>query len=661
MKVIHLASTSGVKIAALYYAIKKTSMDLMTVRGCYHEAKSGVSEQPFGRAEIHQGALNRLMEVKKLPCVSLETGIVKVGDVYKDITCCLIQTRFGLFEAWSQPVLIENHIINSWLELPNKSDITVGSIIAKTVVKKQNTVVECNADGVITHDDWYALMDHKTTRREILADCIAQAMKQWCIAQNAMPIPIIPAECVLFKDVSFLNIQDPLCDNPSQLMETAMRLADNLLFNKVVALDARGFLPVAGFAINGYPVIMARKKGKLPVKELTESCTKEYADTPDNNTLSISEGVIKKGDRVIILDDVLATGGSVEAVERLVKRAGGEVIAFITLYAIANEETGELLCDPVIIPRVRFLCTQLEIKNKKTFEFNEMADINCLPNVVAISPPSLKPITAEMTQIPVHWGKFCYSSNLWIQKNSLLNRRVFIFLNTMIPSEMLDVLQILTILYRKRPKEITVVIPFFEQGTQDRIENHNNMESIAQIDTISKLIGNNRIVTFDLHAEQSRMNPAYNLEYYSLVEELWDRYSKETPDVIVVFPDDGAHKRFGKMPNINKAITFRKKRDGNKRIVATDDHITEHADYVIIDDMVRSGGTMKAVAQYLIDNGASTVDALFAHAPFERKTGDNMTLFNNIWTSDSCPRQVPSAWIKVRVIDLLKKYEFNQE
>jgi len=62
---------------------------------------------------------------------------------------------------------------------------------------------------------------------------------------------------------------------------------------------------------------------------------------------------------------------------------------------------------------------------------------------------------------------------------------------------------------------------------------------------------------------------------------------------------------------------------------------------------------MRAVAENLKANGALHVDALFAHAPFEPSAGKNLSVFNDVWTSDSCPRLVPSEWVKVHVLDVL--------
>jgi adenine/guanine phosphoribosyltransferase-like PRPP-binding protein len=409
-------------------------------------------------------------------------------------------------------------------------------------------------------------------------------------------------------------------------------------------LDARGFLLAGEFMREGYPIVLARKPGKLPAEELSVEYKKEYG----SDQLCISKNAIKFGAKVIVIDDLVATGGSLKAAEELVTKAGGYVVAFLAPYVIENK--GVLLSDLGF--RLRFLTTQ-----------NEAITTNVAPLIVPgprfmkypgkrfIVPPSLDTLLPmDFHKVNVKWGRFRYSSDIWFHGQDVKDKEVYVFLDPSNVSETMDVLQLLSILYRKDTKKVAVVIPFLEQSTQDRVEHSGDMESVAAIDTLGKLIGQHTIYTFDLHAEQSRFAP-YDLRFGSLVETLWIEYHAENPEVIPVFPDDGAAKRFGKMPGILSPVVFRKKREGEKRIVVTDDEIKKYGHYVIIDDLVRSGGTVKEVAQHILNHGGVAVDALFAHAPLEPKACQNLTVLNDVWCSDSCPRLVPPKWVKLNVIE----------
>jgi adenine phosphoribosyltransferase len=93
--------------------------------------------------------------------------------------------------------------------------------------------------------------------------------------------------------------------------------------DKIVAIDARGFLLGTPMAYNiGCGVSLVRKEGKLPYKTIKETYEKEYGV----DVLTMHEDTIKKGENVLIVDDLLATGGTVEAAVRMVERLGGNVV-----------------------------------------------------------------------------------------------------------------------------------------------------------------------------------------------------------------------------------------------------------------------------------------------------------------------------------------------
>jgi adenine phosphoribosyltransferase len=90
----------------------------------------------------------------------------------------------------------------------------------------------------------------------------------------------------------------------------------------VAAIEARGFLFAAPFAVRlGIPLILIRKKGKLPGKTLTKRYQLEYAEAE----IEIHADDVPTGKRVLLLDDLIATGGTLKAARELITAAGGEV------------------------------------------------------------------------------------------------------------------------------------------------------------------------------------------------------------------------------------------------------------------------------------------------------------------------------------------------
>lgn len=601
------------------------------------DTKSGVPEQPISYEEIKRGAYNRLASaVGVCSVVAYESGILITWSAF-DATCCVLRTNLGIFEHWVYHEINNKNKFNEWKKAWDDElcDLTFG----------QYAFPE-------THQDWYLQDGGDKSRVQLLAEATLELQQQYEARMRSIPITVIPAPLKDFRNVNFLDLQYPLRKHPNELSETTFRLANNLLYDTVVCLDARGFLLVGEFMRHKIPIVLARKPGKLPDEELIVEYKKEYGV----DRLCIEKSALSPGNRVVIIDDIIATGGTMRAVEQLVKLANAEVVAFVAPYALRNPD-GTLMCND-LAHNTRFLCDQNQAaKAMETKYLNEKVVLYSPPErlkntypLKMIFPPSMYALDKYNMHVPIRWGRFARSSNIWFNPLHVKGQDILVFMDPANTQESFDVLQLLAILHRKDPARVRVVIPFLEYGTQDRIEyDGNGWQSLAGVDTVAKIMQQNKIITFDLHAEQSQF-AFYDLRFASLVAGLWAKYVSMNLDTISVFPDDGAAKRFGKL--CKNYITFRKVRIGDKRVVSTDAKVLPQ-NYVIIDDMVRSGGTMYEVANYLLTNGAKNVDALFAHAPFEPAAARNLAIFRDVWTTNTCVNNVPQNWVKLDVYDWL--------
>lgn len=133
-------------------------------------------------------------------------------------------------------------------------------------------------------------------------------------------VPNWPKPGILFYDVTTLFENKEVF---ASLVETLVAPYVREKIDKVVGIDARGFIlaGIVGYKL-GAGVSLVRKKGKLPYKTIAESYTLEYA----SETVEMHEDTIKTGERVLIIDDLLATGGTLEAAIKLVERLGGNII-----------------------------------------------------------------------------------------------------------------------------------------------------------------------------------------------------------------------------------------------------------------------------------------------------------------------------------------------
>ena len=137
------------------------------------------------------------------------------------------------------------------------------------------------------------------------------------LADYIRNVPNFPIHGVQFKDITSLLLA-PVAFGATidRMVESASQRSIDCL----VAIDSRGFLFAAPMAVRmGLPLALVRKAGKLPGETLSYEYTLEYGAS----SLEIHAGDIAAGSRVLIIDDLLATGGSIQAAANLVAKAGG--------------------------------------------------------------------------------------------------------------------------------------------------------------------------------------------------------------------------------------------------------------------------------------------------------------------------------------------------
>ena len=142
-------------------------------------------------------------------------------------------------------------------------------------------------------------------------------------------IPDFPKQGILFKDITPL-LRDP--QGFAGVLEAleARRRGDRI--SAIAAVESRGFIFGGALAIRlGAGFIPIRKPGKLPHDKLSETYALEYG----TDTIEIHRDAVVRGDRILILDDLLATGGTARAAASLVRKLGGEVVGASFLIELA--------------------------------------------------------------------------------------------------------------------------------------------------------------------------------------------------------------------------------------------------------------------------------------------------------------------------------------
>lgn len=135
-------------------------------------------------------------------------------------------------------------------------------------------------------------------------------------------VPDFPQKGIVFKDIT------PVLSDPSlfrQVVDAFVARWRGERIDKIVGIESRGFIFAAPLAYAlGAGMVIVRKPGKLPWEVIREAYALEYGEA----TLELHIDAVGPGERVLVVDDVLATGGTAEAVGRLVTRQGAELVAY---------------------------------------------------------------------------------------------------------------------------------------------------------------------------------------------------------------------------------------------------------------------------------------------------------------------------------------------
>ena len=138
-------------------------------------------------------------------------------------------------------------------------------------------------------------------------------------------IPDFPEKGIIFRDITSV-LED--ADGLARAIEKMQDYLEGVEFDKIAGLESRGFVFGMPIAYNLHkPFEMIRKKGKLPCETVSQAYDLEYGKAE----IEIHKSAIQPGDRVVLIDDLIATGGTIEAAAKLVEQLGGEVVKMVFL------------------------------------------------------------------------------------------------------------------------------------------------------------------------------------------------------------------------------------------------------------------------------------------------------------------------------------------
>lgn len=157
------------------------------------------------------------------------------------------------------------------------------------------------------------------------------------IEEYVRSIPDFPEEGIIFRDVTSV-LQD--AEGLHLAIRSMMELLDGVEFDVVAGAESRGFIFGTPIAYQmGKAFVPIRKKGKLPCETIEETYDLEYGSA----TIEMHKDSIEPGQKVVLVDDLIATGGTVEAAIKMIEKLGGEVVKVIFLMELAGLKGRERL------------------------------------------------------------------------------------------------------------------------------------------------------------------------------------------------------------------------------------------------------------------------------------------------------------------------------
>lgn len=169
------------------------------------------------------------------------------------------------------------------------------------------------------------------------------------LSSKIRDVPDFPKKGILFKDITTL-LKDPEAFRLS-VDQMAQKMGDPSKIDVIVGTESRGFIFASALAYKlNVGLVPVRKKGKLPAETIASEYQLEYG----TDTLEIHKDAIRKNQRVVVVDDLLATGGTIKATCDLVERSGGLVQTLVFLIELTFLEGRKQLGGREIISLIRY-------------------------------------------------------------------------------------------------------------------------------------------------------------------------------------------------------------------------------------------------------------------------------------------------------------------
>lgn len=485
---------------------------------------------------------------------------------------------------------------------------------------------------------------------------ITNVLCQWFLDYSTKRYPDFPKQGILFKDISSLMdknvLNKMLIDICAKQIDSALDVDD---IDYIVGLDSRGYhlaAPLAQIFKKGY--IPLRKISKTPEKDPSKIVRENYSTEYSDDSFGLIKNPDYIGKRCLIVDDLLATGGSIEAAYKVLRNAGMKVVGFITVYdveplrSIRRKVIDSLDCPVKIIiirpndhvtPYMFGPVTNITLNPQPDqFVGDWKMDIHADKAVVIACSGSKKlaeKISKQLgaVQCEAIITKFNNGETRVEIETNIRNMQAIIVCSTRtghVNDDIMELMLILDACNRSEVDKVHAVIPGFPYARQDKKDKSRVPIAAAVISRMLNSMHVNTVISLDLHAPQLQGlidKGFHNLSIKNYMARfLVNNYISELgkQNCVLVAPDVGSAKRvetYAKMLGM-KHVILHKHRDYDQPgtvdksilIGNPDDYIDKTG--IIFDDIADTMGTMVSAINELVKAGIKDVIVAVTHGVF---------------------------------------------
>lgn len=498
------------------------------------------------------------------------------------------------------------------------------------------------------------------------------------LSEHIAVIKDFPKKGIIFRNINTL-MKHKLLSKSIEYMCLLIKYQLKVKIDYIVGVESRGFLFTELASLLDCGFVMMRKPGKLPTTKIV-SYDKEYG----TDSITIEDDVIEPNSNVLIVDDLIATGGTLCAAIELIQMINANPVGVIGLTQLTGLELNKKLLDSnvPILSLLKyhvdststtldfelnshlspFLESESSIFIKDFVPLHIKSEYNNFADTIVFSYPSAESLAEnyianndKCRKGSIIWNKFPDSQpNVQFEHMSQLeNKRIVFFMSVFDMSNLFVQLSMIKILPRQFIISLDIYICYYSVGTMERVDEEG---TLATADTLASIISNclesckegkPTIHIYDIHTLQNRFYFDYSKVQVKLHSAIPLLKKKINSDSIIVFPDDGAYKRFGRDFHTYKTIVCSKVRDGNKRTVTIKDKLNfpldannvNYSEIIIVDDLVQSGGTLIECKKALESHGYSNISAYVTHSVFPNNGWKKFLScgFKTFYTTNSVP------------------------